>query len=288
MSLTRSAGKFVGGILFSLALALAITAAGLADFTARGNAIPFFTNILGPYATATIRQSVQGVDNYAQRQDVLAMCEGREALQSGAVDMSSVGGGSLQISISCPELIAATEYSPDVAATVGNLTAKAVANALYDYNYTCGFVDCMQQGRLLVVMSAEGNAFFLFVQPVLAIITAAGAVMLLAANENWAARLKSIGTHTAMVGVAYFILTFGKSYMISAMVPSSAKAQLATAGIDIGAMVDSVVGPMNDMLLYTFVAGVAIVAAGYIIAWRWPEKARVQPQQPQSVLDIKK
>ena len=283
MGIARSAGKLVGGLIFSLALAATITAIGLSDFTSRGSVVPFLTNILGPYATSAIRQSAQGADNYSQRQAAIAMCEGKDTLQSGQIDTSSLGGGSLQISLNCSELVAAVGSSPDVAATVGNLTAKSVANMMYDYDYTCGFVDCMRTGKLLVVMSAEGNAFLRSAQPALVIVTAAGAVMLLVANYNWAERLKSIGTRTALVGVTYFIFSFGRPYLMSAMVPPATASQLATAGIDVGTMVDSMVSPMMDMLLYAFVAGVAIAAVGYIIGWHWPSKE--QPQERKSVLD---
>lgn len=282
MGILRGIAKAFGGLVFSAALALAIVSIGLAEFTSREGVVSLFTELIGPQIAKSVRGDPATFNETLARATVAAECEGKQSIDGPAVDMGTFGGnGNLKLSINCTEMMAAMPGATDVPAVVGAIGAKSIAEGIYDSTYGCEFVDCLQQGRLLVVFSEEGNAFFRSVQLELLAAAAAGAAIIIVACEGWPERMKAVGMQLVFVGISYFIILLGKSYVPS-LLPSDAAAGLASAGVDIGGIVGRAVDPMNTMLLASFVAGVVLFAAGYVLGRRMAQPAqKLQPQKKQ-------
>jgi hypothetical protein len=282
MGMLRGIAKAFGGLVFSVALTLAIVSIGMAEFTSRGNVVSLFTGLVGPQIASSVRGDPDTFNATQAAEAVAFACEGKESIDGPAVDIGTFGGsGNLKMSLSCAELAAAAANSTDVPATVGMMAARSMAEGLYAATYSCEFLDCVQDGKLLVVFSAQGNAFFRSVRLTLLSVAAVGAAVIVAACESWPERMKAIGLQLVLVGVSYFIILLGKSYVPS-LLPADTRAGLAAAGVDIGGIVGRAVDPMNTMLLAAFVAGIVLVVLGYLLEKRENPDARTQLRaQPQ-------
>lgn len=282
MGILRGIAKAAGGILLSAALTLAIVSIGLAEFTSRDGIVSLFTGLIGPQIANSVRGDPATFNATLARATVEAACAGKQSIDGPAVDIGTFGGsGNLKLSINCTELMASMSDATDVPALVGAIGAESIADGLYDSTYGCEFVDCLQQGRLLVIFSAQGNAFFRSVQLTLLAAAAVGAAIIIAACESWPERLKAVGMQLVFVGIAYFVILLGKSYVPS-LLPEDMSAGLAGAGIDIGGVAGRAVDPMVNMLLAAFVAGAVLVAAGYVLGMRGAKPTqKAQPGKKQ-------
>jgi len=277
MGILRGIAKALGATVFSAALALAIVSMGLAEFTSRDSVSSLLVSVLGPQIASSVGGDSATFNTIQAREAILTTCQDKQSIDGPSVSASAFGGsGNLKMSINCAELIAATANTTDIPAVVGALAAKSVADGLYHTVYDCGFVDCVQQGKLLVVFSEQGNAFLRSVQLTLLAVSAAGAAIIVVASESWPERMKCIGTQLVFVGISYFLLPFAKNYA-SSFLPADARTGLASAGIDIGGIVGKAVDPMTNMLLAAFIAGVLLVIAGYLLEKR-EGKTNPEPQ----------
>ena len=274
MGMVRGLAKALGKVVFSVALTLAIVAVGLAEFTSHDSIVALLQSVLGPQLAESMRSGSAGMSADEAREVIAGLCEGKDSMQGPSFDLGQFGGGGgLNVSVDCAELKAATANATDVTGVVGTMLVEAVVDGIYYSEYSCDFVDCLRQGRLLVVMSEKGNQFFASVRTLLIAASAASAVLIIASCESWPERLKALGVPMLFVGVSYVILTFGKGYVLSTL-PADAQSGLAAAGIDIGTIVGKAIEPMMGMLLALFVAGAVLTVAGYIMAAREAEPAQ--------------
>jgi len=274
MGMVRGLAKALGKVVFSVALTLAIVAVGLAEFTSHDSIVALLQSVLGPQLAESMRSGSAGMSADEAREVIAGLCEGKDSMQGPSFDLGQFGGGGgLNVSVDCAELKAATANATDVTGVVGTMLVEAVVDGIYYSEYSCDFVDCLRQGRLLVVMSEKGNQFFASVRTLLIAASAASAVVIIASCESWPERLKALGVPMLFVGVSYVILTFGKGYVLSTL-PADAQSGLAAAGIDIGTIVGKAIEPMMGMLLALFVAGAVLTVAGYIMAAREAEPAQ--------------
>ena len=282
MGILRGIAKAFGGLVFSVALTLVIVSMGMAEFTSRGSVVSFFTGLVGPQIASSVRGDPATFNATQARDAIAAACAGKQYIDGPSVDIGTFGNsGNLKMPMGCAELTAAAANATDIPSAVGALAAGSMAEGLYTATYSCEFLDCLQQGKLLVVLSAQGNAFFRSVQLALLAAAAVGAAIIVVACEGWPKRLKAIGMQLVFVGISYFIILLGKSYVPSLLLADT-RAGLATAGIDISGIIGRAVDPMNTMLLASFVAGVVLVAAGYLLERRMAQPAqKTQPQKKQ-------
>jgi len=266
MGMVRGLAKALGKVVFSVALTLTIVAIGLAEFTSHDNIVALLQSVLGPQLAESIRSGSTSMTADEAREVVEELCEGKDYMQGPSFDLGQFGGGgSLNVSVDCARLKAATANATDVPGVIGAMLVESVADGIYYSDYSCDFVSCLRQGRLLVMMSGKGHEFFASARTLLIAASAAGVVLIVASCESWPERLKALGVPMLFVGVSYVILTFGKGYMLSAL-PADAQSGLAAAGIDIGTIVGKAVEPMMGMLLALFVAGAVLTVAGHVMA----------------------
>jgi len=280
MGILRGIAKALGGLVFSAMLTAFVLDIGLVQLTERDNFRSLVAGVLGPQISASLQRSAKDTDFEKVRQELVKNCEGKEFLELPGIDMGGPNG-TIMIKVGCDyirNVPPGANASAEILGTFGRIVAESVADTIYNKAYSCEFVQCLQEGQTLVVLSAEGNAFFESMQLMLVAGTVAGVALVLVSAESWSERLKSIGVQTALVGVSYFLIRFGKDYAISKL-PAETQSKVAEAGIEISGLADKILGPMMTNLLIVFAVGVALAAAGYVLASREKTQGQIPGKQ---------
>jgi len=242
MAMARTFVKVVGGLFFTVGIALAITMVVLANLTAYDSLKPIISGVLGG-----LNGNVDTGAMNATMEKLKQACEGKDTIElpmseteTAVVDCNEVRRG----------------------ATVEDIVAGALLDKIYYKQYSCGFIDCIKSGELGVVFSEQGHAFFSSFQVVFLAVTALGAGLILVAADNWPSRLKSLGIPMIGFVVPYIILEFVLPALVQRFVPAEASGVL---GGELGSVASGIINPVKVYFFCIFAAGLALTLAGFAL-----------------------
>lgn len=267
MGFLRSGGKFLGKLVFTTCLALLIATIGMAEFTEYDNLKAVFGDIIGSQIEGRVEEVEPDIENVSQEeledvyQALLEMCEGQNSIDI------SIPESDESVTVDCNELREAGSLEGANLTTVAkNAIVDPIFDGIYYKEYDCGFLECMQTGQFLVMFSEQGHEFFSEIQIYLSVGVAVGAVIILVLSKTWPDRLKGLGWPLVFTGVSYVIFELGKMF-ISEILPGEEE-----VGINILSITKTMLDPMINAFLVVLVAGIAMVATGYALAYKEKKK----------------
>lgn len=129
--------------------------------------------------------------------------------------------------------------------------ASQAFDSMYYAKYDCEVLDCIKQQPQMII-SARGNELFRNGFYICTLLSAASAAMLFVSTRSWG-RAKAFGTALIFVGATYFVLLFAK-----AAIPKITQIPQASS------LINSIFGVFEFNFLVILVAGIVLLAAGFI------------------------
>lgn len=242
MSIVKSLGKIIGGLLFTFFLTFALLSISLIDFTSYSNLKSFTGELLSNSLSQQINE-----DKLSQIYDNLkSQCVNKKS--------TSLQFGETSVEIDCPTL--ANTKAKDLF----SLVSANLFDSIYYKSYSCDFLDCiMQPGNdgLLVLLSQHANDFLKNIQIVLWALAGIGALMMYFSVDTMQGRLKTFGSNLVFSGGSYLILTYATNYLI----PS----QLLPGNIKLDSVINNLFGKLTNYFIIIFIVGVLLLLAGHLI-----------------------
>ena len=276
----KKIARGIGILIFVSTLSTALLINSLSDFTKYENMKSVFVDMLSLQLEQRVSESGQEIDSEQLYQVLSISCEGKDSLELPLEDIGQFGDVKT-IPIDCNELRKAG--SEGVINYLFDNIAKSVFDSFYYKDYSCEFVDCIQKGDLLVVMSAEGHYFFDSIKLAVWAIVIIGAILIFAYSESWSSRLKGLGWPLIFTGLSYFFISFIKSYLIDSF---SVVLEARQAGMDVTKPIDAILNPAMNILLLILVAGIVLTVAGYVV--RQYEEKKEEEKSKIKVIKLKK
>ena len=246
MSILRTVGKALGGVIFSTCLAFMVISIGMASFTEYGSMKSMFSSIIGDFITAD-QQSLDMMLAAMKQQ-----CVGKESIEFNP----NQGDPSSVLIINC-------SYANRQDANVNDILATAIFDKAYYKSYSCSFIDCIMAGDMSVMTSAKGHASFESLQFVMLSAAVAGAAMIVISEESWPGRLKGLGMPMVFVGVPYFLIDLIMPAIFSNIFSGESASLLGK----VSSSISSVMSAMKTYFLCVFIAGLALAATGYALGY---------------------
>jgi hypothetical protein len=254
MSILRSIGKWFGSFLFTTFLVLAITSVSIIDFTSYENLKVAFGGLFGQ-SMANVDQQTLDMILVTLRQE----CVGKESVQLPLREDYS-------ITVVCSRV-------NEPGANMRDIISTAVFDEMYYKKYDCNFIDCLRSGDFTVVASAYGNQFFRSVQILMVVAAAVGVVLILACEETWPKRLRSIGLNMLFSSIPFFVIEVVLPTLIQNISPETS---MLGSG-QLNEMMGELFAPMSMYFIYLLVAGIAMTVAGF--AWGYLEKRKATAEK---------
>ena len=249
MGMLSTLGNIFGSLIFIVALSLLIVAIALAKFTDYATLQPVMTKLLAD----GMRQQMAAADVDQQANALKTACT-----VTGNKTIALPSEGSLgQLELQCDKVLG-TENSD-----FPNLYANATFNSLYNKEYTCDFLHCIQtlQGndKYTVLISSLSNAFFHSIILPLAIATIVGIMLIIFSLKKLQKILKSIGISCILAGIMYFAFP-----IVQSTISGIAKGQQVTS---IDPVLSVLFEGMRSNLLLVLIAGIALTTLGFVISY---------------------
>ncbi len=251
MSVIRTLGKVVGAFLFSFFLTLAVTLVSLSQLTEH--------NTLKTLTTDLIESQIPANQSAQEFSAINSACQSRDSIE--------ISSPLLNLTFRCSELL--TAKSP---VEMSRLIASKLFDTIYFKNYSCGFIECIQQSgelRSIVIISSLAHDFFKSIQDSSWIGVAIGAIILIVACESWGERFKKFGYSLILLGIPFVVIYYLKGLFLSSV-------NLAALNNIINIIFDSM---LTNFILIS-IAGVALAIAGYFIT-KIERKEKSTTQQKQ-------
>lgn len=242
MSVLRSIGKIIGGLLFTFFLSTSILSISLVDFTSYSNLKSFTNKIL----SNGLSQQIDDNQLHEIYGNLKQQCKDKES--------ASLQLGDLLVNVDCSQL-----KSINIEDLFG-IISGTLFDSIYNRTYNCQFLECIQQpgsDQLLVLFSQQANKFLMDIQIVLWAITAFGAFILYISAENLKARLRIFGSNLIFTGASYLIVTYAANYFI----PS----ENLPGNINIESIVNGIFGKVTNYFIVILILGILLFSASYLI-----------------------
>lgn len=314
MKLLAALGKGIGGAIFTLALAGIVIAAALGQFTAYDNLKPITVGLIEQgYAsfeeptaeTRSVYNLIKGQCDAQGGQGVISIPYGAQQVTVDCADLNGTteadagrvvllsllksdcaGKESIELETQAlaqfeAEAVTPTLKCADVAAATPQNIVSVVAGSTFDSIYnrpvvgcegTIGFVTCLQQRMAnppelaQLLLTSRANQFFNGLQTLAFIGVAIGVALLALSIRRVSGVLKSVGVSSIIVGAGYFVTNITRSLLPP--VPQEAAALVQP-------VLDSLLGTMQQMFLYIFVAGIVLTAAGFVLGFAAKTKKKM-------------
>jgi len=246
MSIVHGLAKSIGGFLFVTLLGLAILSIALANLTDYANLKGPITDLFA--ATMTVQSNTNQSNQSAEILDGLKS----ECMRLGSPTINqSIDNTSM--TLNC------TEINTIESSDVYKLVAGSFVDQIYHTDYNCSYIDCLQSNMsfeskvMVALISNKAHEFYISIIIYLLVIAALGGIMLAWGAGSVPGALKSFGWSFVVIGMGYFFLT-----PIGSIIPAPAEAQAA-----ISSLLKPLFTVMSQYFLYSLVAGIVILSAGY-------------------------
>ena len=230
----------------------------LASFTEFDNLNKFIGNLISgqisPSSSEEIKTGLQDIKDNCVNSDKVEIDIGGEKISLDCTDIRNVDENNL-----------------------GSVIAGQFLGKVYYKQYSCDFISCLFSGEsstLTILLSKKANDFFKQIQIYSWIATALVGAALFFLIETWSARLKNFGITFIFVGFPFFLINYIKDILLRA-VPQNLLAA-------VGPLVDSLFKPVAQTYLVIFIAGVALVAASFVIKHKFENVAKKQTDLKQN------
>lgn len=253
MGILRGLGKVLGSTLFTTFLVLSILTMELVSFTTHDN----FKSVASGILEEQVFSQVTEADLNDLKSFLLFQCS-----QTDKVSLPITAGQ--QVVLNCGDIGSA---SP---AQLKALVTNALIDAFYYKDYTCSFLDCIKSGNiqdLLVLTSNEGNQLYKSLQIYMWIGTVVGLAIFLISTETWAGRLKGVGMNLVVTGLPFIFLGYVQNFIIGRLL-SPEMQDLAKP------LSENLSEPLKIKFIIVLVVGLALVVAGYALAFYLSRKSK--------------
>ncbi len=251
MELLRVLGKFLGSIIFTTFLVLAILLMEIASFTTYDN----FKSVASGIFEEQLFSKISEQDLGDLQSMLLFQCS-----QTDRINVPILGGQ--------PVVLKCDDIKKTDKNQLPTLITTAVIDSLYYKEFDCSFVDCIRGGNmqnLLIVVSNEGNQLYRSLQTYMWIGTGVGLAMLLVSIKTWAGRLKGAGWNLVFTGAPFLLLGYIQSRFIPPLPPeieSSARP-----------IIDSILSSIKSKFTIVLVMGIVLLIAGYALGFYLSRKS---------------
>ena len=241
MGFLRGMGKFLGSIIFTTLLVVAVLLMEIVDFTSYDN----FKSLAGGIFEKQLFSAISEQELEDLHSALLFQCS-----QTDRVSVPIFGGQ--------PIVLKCGDIRNSDTSQLPTLITTSLVESLYYKDFDCSFVDCITSGNpqnLLVVASDEGNRFYKSLQVYAWAGTGLGLILLLVSIGTWAGRLKGIGFNLAFTGLPFLFLGYLQSSLIPTLPPEIESS--------VKPVVDSLTSSLRDKFIIVLVVGIVLLVAGY-------------------------
>lgn len=252
MGFLRGLGKFVGSIIFTTFLVLAILLMEIVDFTSYDN----FKSVAGEILEGQLFSAVSDSDLDDLQNFMLFQCSGRDK-----VSVPLFGGR--PIVLSCSDVANSNKMQ------LKSLITTALIDNFYHRDFNCSFIDCVTTGNyenLLIAVSGEGNEFYKSLQTYAWIGTALGLVILVMSTETWTGKMKGVGFNLVFVGLPFLLVGYFQS-SLTPLIPPELEAS-------VNPIMGGLMSSLKDKFMMVLVIGIVLVVAGYGLGFYLSEKKK--------------
>ncbi|MBU5557875.1 MAG: hypothetical protein KQA33_02250 [Candidatus Aenigmarchaeota archaeon] len=243
MPALRSIAKGLGGFIFITAFVMMIITLTLTSFTEYSNIKPVLSEII----TSTITQQIEPGQNEAILSDFRSMCA------NTSVSTATKHFDNITITLSCADVNSAS------ASDIPRLMAISIVDMFYYKDYGCSYIECLRSGALkeeapfVLFASSMAHEFFSSINIYFLIVAIFGGIIMAWGAGSIPSALKAFGWSFLIIGVGYFFIGISKSLI---HVPPEAQAVIS-------ALFDPLFAAIMRYFLYSLVAGIALLIAGY-------------------------
>lgn len=239
MSILRGIGKFLGGLIFSTLLGLALLTLSLAQLTEYNTLRPMVVGIL----EQQINQQFTPDDLSAINSQLLELCQNNDTIQ---LSNNTITGTN---TLNCTKLRESNNLS--------SFLATSTFDDIYYKKYNCSVLECLQERndteKAMIIFSETANNYFKNILNYFIIGTVIGAIILLVSAKGWGIP-KSFGVCLVSVGIPYFVIN-----IIKGMLPIPQEAiQVA------GPVINQIFDLISIKFLIVFVIGIAVLVIGLV------------------------
>ncbi len=232
MTLKKTLAKSAIAFLFSTFLTFAVLTLSLYQITDK--------DTIKPIALQIVRQQISDEQLGQLHAYLTQQCQGKDTVD--------VQVQNEKIAINCSDVRSKTPQALIESIYLDNL------DKIYETRYDCEFLDCLKS-QPTVVFSSKAHDFFLSMIYLFFVLTVAFAALLayMVRETGRFGLMKTFGWSLVFVGISYFIILAAKTAIIPAEVAAIA-----------GPALDTIFNIILFNLLVVLIAGIALLAAGYL------------------------
>lgn len=246
MKVLRRLVKTVSSFLFVTSLSILLLVSTLIKFTEY--------KTLKPFVLDAIQESLTygGIDWEQLHANLKLLCSQQETIE---IPIEIIG----KVTFSCSNLNAT---SPEATAS---LFSTIIFDEMYYHNYTCEFIECIQQGNYFAIISQYGNNFLKSVWYYILLVTVLFGTILFFSIELLPDRLKGLGI---------VMLSTSIPFVFSYILQSQISARLSYARL-IAPFVREILFISIKYTLIVLIFGIALIVLGYVAQAKERRKERV-------------
>lgn len=250
MGIIRSIGKSFAGFFFITFLILSIILLTLTQLTDYTTSKPLFTDILSQQLGKSLNENE------------LNQLHSALLVQCSMVNEVEFPLDGQKVFVKCSDIKSGT------AKDLTKLVAKELFDNMYYKNYSCKFVECIQQGgqeASSVIFSAHANNFFKNIQTYLWIGTIVFGLIFLVAIETWSGRLKGFGTSLLFTSIPFFAFVYIKDLLIPKQLIQNLPIEAMGT---VNNVINQIFTSMSNIFLVILIAGIILTVSGYVLAYK--------------------
>lgn len=240
MGFLRGSGKFIGSIVFTTVLVLAIFNMEMMSFTSYENFKALIGGVFENQFSTVSEQDLSDIYDV-----LLFQCSQAESV-------------TLPLSTGQPLQVKCEDVRKSERTQVKSLITTALAESFYYKDFECSYVECLTSGNpenLLVVVTNEGNQFYKNLQMLLWLGTGLGLAILLVSIGTWTGRLKGVGFNLVFTGLPFLVLGYAQDILFSSLTTDISSA--------IQPITDNLISSLSAKFMIVLVAGGVLLVADY-------------------------
>lgn len=255
MSLLRKLSKSFIGFLFTVALLLTLITYSLVGFTQLDTIKNVVADLFQKAPAGTPGADFAGAESNINSIKELCQKSGLETIDMGP----SLGN----LLIKCSEINSVNSSN------FRDFVSSTVAQAVYNKNYDCSFLDCIRRGEpvMPLIITNFAHRFYEEVLNYIIIITVVLGALFVFLAEGVKSRLKSLGFSLLWSSVPFVLLSLFTQKIVGSFIPSEVSPLVRP-------VIDTFFAPTFMIYVYLLVAGAALLAAGYLIKTNSPDSRK--------------
>lgn len=246
MSLLRSIGIGIFGLLFTMFLMSTVFVMAGSQITNYSTIKPVFTDFIEKQISSAMERQAGNMTNLSTALQgyqtlLLTQCQGKESIKIDNFPIVQ------NLTVNCSDI---AKSKPE---DIIKLLAANAFDTLYYKKYDCSFLECIQKQQFGAILSPLSDSFLRSAILYLILGTIVSGAIMAFLIRKIGSILKNIGICLIIIGIPFFLMPSFKKFI---------PAQMASF---ISPITDSVFASLSTNLMYILIAGVALTVAGFLM-----------------------